>query len=92
LSHSIPIDGTLDLHPFRPEDAADVVADYLDACAEAGILEVRVIHGKGIGALRRTVEAALRRHPLVASFRTAGEEAGGWGATRVSLRRPGQPA
>jgi DNA-nicking Smr family endonuclease len=84
----LPIDGTLDLHAFLPRDAADVVADYLDACAEAGVLEVRVIHGKGIGALRRTVEAALARHPLVLSFRTAGEGAGGWGATWVSLRRP----
>jgi DNA-nicking Smr family endonuclease len=87
VAHRLPIDGTLDLHAFRPEDAADVVADYLDACAEAGVLEVRVVHGKGIGALHRTVEAALRRHPLVDSFRQAGEDAGGWGATWVSLRR-----
>jgi DNA-nicking Smr family endonuclease len=88
VPHRLPIDGTLDLHAFLPEDAADVVADYLDACAEAGVLEVRVVHGKGIGALRRTVEAALARHPLVLSFRTAGESAGGWGATWVWLRRP----
>lgn len=90
MEHRLPIDGTLDLHTFRPEDAAELVADWLDACAEAGLLEVRVVHGKGTGALRRTVEAALRRHPLVVSFRTAGEDAGGWGATLVTLReRPG---
>jgi DNA-nicking Smr family endonuclease len=88
VAHRLPIDGTLDLHAFLPRDAADVLADYLDACAEAGVLEVRVVHGKGIGALRRTVEAALTRHPLVLSFRTAGEDGGGWGATWVSLRRP----
>lgn len=89
MEHRLPIDGTLDLHAFRPAEAADLVGDWLEACADAGLLEVRIVHGKGIGALRRTVEAALRRHPLVASFRTAGEDAGGWGATLVTLRRPG---
>jgi DNA-nicking Smr family endonuclease len=79
VEHRLPIDGTLDLHAFRPADAADVVADWLDACAEAGLREVRVVHGKGIGALRRTV----------LSFRTAGEDGGGWGATLVTLREPG---
>ena len=91
MAHRLPIDGTLDLHTFHPSDAADVVADWLDACAEAGLGEVRIVHGKGIGALRRTVEAALRRHPRVDAFRPAGEDAGGWGATLVTLR-PGAAA
>lgn len=88
MAHRLPLDGVLDLHTFHPSDAQDLVADYLDACAEAGLREVRVVHGKGTGALRRTVEAALRRHPLVVSFHPAGEDAGGWGATLVSLRAP----
>lgn len=86
MPHRLPVDGVLDLHTFHPSDASELVADYLDACAEAGLADVRIVHGKGTGALRRTVEAALRRHPLVLSFRTAGEDAGGWGATLVSLR------
>ena len=86
MTHRLPVDGVLDLHAFHPSDASDVVADYLDACAEAGVTEVRIVHGKGTGSLRRTVEAALRRHPLVVSFRTAGEDPGGWGATLVALR------
>ncbi len=86
MAHELPLDGTLDLHAFRPQDAADAVAAYLEACASAGVLEVRVVHGKGIGAMRRTVEAALRRHPRVLAWRTADEGAGGWGATLVTLR------
>jgi DNA-nicking Smr family endonuclease len=89
VEHRLPIDGTLDLHAFRPAEAADVVSDWLDACAEAGLREVRVVHGKGIGALRRTVAVARAPHPRVVSFRTAGEDAGGWGATLVTLREPG---
>ncbi len=82
----IPIDGTLDLHAFRPSEAASVIDEYLEACHEVGVLAVRIVHGKGIGAMKRTVEAVLRRHPRVESFRTADEPAGGWGATLVTLK------
>jgi DNA-nicking Smr family endonuclease len=82
----LPIDGTLDLHTFRPRDVKELVPDYLAECRERGILEVRIIHGKGTGALRRTVHAILSRLPEVASFGLALEDAGGWGATLVTLR------
>ncbi len=82
----LPIDGTLDLHAFRPSDVGALVPDFIDACRAAGILELRIVHGKGTGALRRSVEAILARHPAVAAFRAADEPGGGWGATLVSLR------
>jgi len=81
-----PIDGVLDLHTFRPQDVKEVVLAYLEACREKGILEVRVVHGKGIGQLRQTVHALLKRHPDVHSFALAGEAYGGAGATFVHLR------
>jgi DNA-nicking Smr family endonuclease len=84
----LPIDGILDLHTFHPRDVKELVPDYLAECRERGILEVRIIHGKGTGALRRTVHAILSRLPEVASFGLAMEDAGGWGATLVTLRAP----
>jgi DNA-nicking Smr family endonuclease len=82
----LPITGDLDLHTFQPAQVKDVVLDYLDACRERGVLCVRIVHGKGIGHLRRTVHAVLARHPEVESFALAGEALGGWGATLVRLR------
>ena len=64
----IPIDGTLDLHAFQPRDIASVVEEYVNAAHEAGLAEVRLIHGRGRGIQRGIVQAALERHPLVESF------------------------
>jgi DNA-nicking Smr family endonuclease len=82
----LPIDGTLDLHAFDPREVKELITDYLAACQERDILTVRIIHGKGTGALRRTVHAVLARLPDVASYRLGGEGAGEWGATIVILR------
>jgi dsDNA-specific endonuclease/ATPase MutS2 len=82
---ALPINGVLDLHMFRPRDVGDLVPTYLAECRRLGIRQVRIIHGKGIGALRETVHAILRREPGVVSFGLAPENAGGWGATVVEL-------
>jgi DNA-nicking Smr family endonuclease len=84
---AIPVDGVLDLHTFRPQEVGDLIPAYLEECRRRKILSVRIIHGKGSGTLRRTVHAILGRLPGVASFRPAGEDGGGWGATLVELRR-----
>ena len=81
-----PLGDELDLHTFRPRDCGDVVEEYVRAAQEAGMTRVRLIHGKGIGNLRRTVHAVLERHPAVASFALADERSGSWGATVVELR------
>jgi DNA-nicking Smr family endonuclease len=82
----LPLDGTLDLHAFAPSDVGTLVPEWIEASHAAGLRELRVVHGKGTGALRRSVEAILARHPLVSAVRTAGEDGGGWGATLVTLR------
>lgn len=83
---ALPIEDSLDLHPFAPRDVPSVVAEYLEAAHARGFREVRVIHGRGIGAQRAAVRAVLARHPRVAAFADAPPERGGWGATVVTLQ------
>lgn len=83
----IPIDGILDLHTFRPREVQDLVPEYLRECRRRGILQVRIIHGKGKGEMRRLVHAILSRSEMVRYFRLAPGNAGGWGATLVELRK-----
>lgn len=81
----VPIDGVLDLHTFDPKELPSLINDYLEACRERGIANVRIIHGKGKGILKARVHSLLTGHPLVRRFRDAPGEAGGWGATSVDL-------
>jgi len=85
----VPIDGCLDLHTFAPAEVGEVVREYLKACADKGIVEVRIVHGKGIGNLRRSVHSVLEAMAEVESFRLAPSERGGWGATIVLLKGVG---
>lgn len=81
----IPIDGILDLHMFAPRDVPSVVDEYLWACREKGILDVKIIHGKGKGVLRRTVHGRLSKHPHVVQYQLD-DGPSGWGATMVRLK------
>jgi dsDNA-specific endonuclease/ATPase MutS2 len=81
-----PINGELDLHTFRPSEVGELVPDYLELCHEKGLRRVRIIHGKGIGTLRETVHAILKRESRVARYEMAGSGEGGWGATIAWLK------
>jgi dsDNA-specific endonuclease/ATPase MutS2 len=83
----IPIDGVLDLHNFRPRDMRTLIPDYIEECLKRDITSLRIIHGKGTGALQKGVHALLARSPHVVRYRLADTFAGGWGATLVDLKR-----
>jgi DNA-nicking Smr family endonuclease len=83
----MPIDGTLDLHMFQPREVKELVRDYIDACLARGILDLRLVHGKGIGTLRTIVHSVLEDHPAVVSYGHQ-SDAGSWGATVVRLAPP----
>jgi dsDNA-specific endonuclease/ATPase MutS2 len=81
----LPLEDAIDLHAFSPRDVKSVTEAYLEQALEAGLREIRLIHGRGIGAQRETVRAVLSRHPGVVSFADAPGERGGWGATVAHL-------
>ena len=83
----LPIDGVLDLHTFKPREIKDLVPDYLAACREKGILQVRIIHGHGTGALRKGIGTFLASHPLVERHSFETEERGGKAITIVELQK-----
>jgi DNA-nicking Smr family endonuclease len=84
--HRVPITDSFDLHSFLPGDVASVVSDYLEEARAAGFREVRLIHGKGIGARRAEVRRLLEKRIDVQDYFDAPPERGGSGATVVVLR------
>ena len=84
MTHRLPIEDSIDLHAFHPRDVKSVVEEYVNAAHEAGLDEVRLIHGRGKGIQRGIVQQALDRHPLVEEFWDAPESH--LGATMARLR------
>lgn len=72
-----PIDGILDLHTFRPSDLGTLIDEWIDECRRRGILNIRIIHGKGTGALRKSVHHLLGRNRYVETYATDGRSGGG---------------
>lgn len=87
---SVEVDGVLDLHNHSPKDLKPLVLEYIEQCRGLDITELRIIHGKGKGVLRRTVHSILDKHPEVEGYRLGGHGGGGWGATIVDLRSGGE--
>ena len=85
----VPIEDSIDLHAFHPKDVPSVVEEYLEQCRQAGLKQVRIVHGRGTGVQRKIVRSVLAKHPAVLSFQDAPPEAGGWGATVVLLKNTG---
>lgn len=86
----LEIEDSIDLHTFAPRDIPSVVESYLEAAAEKGYREVRLIHGRGKGVQRVRVREVLARHPLVEDFADAPATRGGWGATLAWLHSPAE--
>jgi len=82
----IEFQDVIDLHSIPPRQVRAVVEDYIEEANRRGARWVRIIHGKGIGVQREMVRSILSRTPNVVDFRDAPAEAGGWGATVVTLK------
>lgn len=80
-----PVGRELDLRGCRAEEALERLGRFLDRASLQRIHQVRIVHGKGTGALKREVERFLEGHPLVASHRVGELGEGGWGVTVADL-------
>lgn len=82
----VPVGDEIDLHAFAPADAKDLILEFLRLAVTRELSEVRIVHGKGTGALRALVHRLLDEHPDVESYQLASGDRGGWGATIVRLK------
>ena len=82
--HEVPIEDSIDLHPFQPREIHVVVEEYLYQAIERGFREVRIIHGRGMGVQREIVRSMLEKHSEVLSFHDAPDRS----STYVTLRVP----
>lgn len=82
----LPIEAELDLHTFSPREVEPLLKDYLEACREHGLYQIKIIHGKGTGQLKARVRSLLAQNPLVLQVHDADVESGGWGASMVVLK------
>ena len=82
----IPVTDIFDLHTVPPRDVGPVVEEYLIEARRLGLKALRIIHGRGIGVQREIVRSILARCEFVVDYHDAPAEAGGWGATLVTLR------
>jgi len=87
---ALPIEDSLDLHTFSPQEIKPLVEEYLHQCQQREFSEVRIIHGRGTGTQRSIVRSLLARNSSVVEFKDAPPESGGWGATTVRLK-PKEP-
>ena len=83
----LPIEDSIDLHTFAPRDIPEVVESYLEAAREEGLVEVRIIHGRGKGVQKERVRQVLEKSALVEGFAEGTPDRGGWGATVVTWKR-----
>jgi dsDNA-specific endonuclease/ATPase MutS2 len=82
----IPVTDVFDLHSVPPRDVKEVIEAYLEEARARGFKALRIIHGRGIGVQREIVRSLLDKTEFVASYSDAPAEAGGWGATIVTLK------
>ena len=83
-----PITSEIDLHTFRPSEVSSLLREYIKECRKKNILSIRIIHGKGTGALREGVHKLLDQlSDEVDSYTLGNETTGGWGATVASLKK-----